>query len=132
MIRHLDSRTSVSGQLQPDAIASLAAAGVTLIINNRQDGEEPGQPGALELRQAADDAGVAFLEVPIQGRPDNAVIDSLARTLAGGDARIHLFCRSGTRSAAAWALVQIRGGQPVDAVLSAARAAGYDLAGLFV
>ena len=44
MPRQLDDKTMVSGQIDPASLPDLAAQGVTLIINNRPDHEDPGQP----------------------------------------------------------------------------------------
>ena len=41
MFRALDDKTLVAGQIRPDQLAGAAARGVTLIVNNRPDGEEP-------------------------------------------------------------------------------------------
>ena len=49
----LDADTFVAGQIRPEDVAEAAAQGVTLIVNNRPDHEEPGQPLAEEIRQAA-------------------------------------------------------------------------------
>ena len=53
MIRQLDDRTLVSGQIAPHEVAGLAEQGVTMLVNNRPDGEEPGQPLAAEIEEAA-------------------------------------------------------------------------------
>jgi len=44
MIRQLDDRTLVCGQIRPEEVAGLAEHGVTMIVNNRPDGEDDGQP----------------------------------------------------------------------------------------
>jgi uncharacterized protein (TIGR01244 family) len=49
MIRQLDDRTLVSGQIAPHEVAGLAEQGVTVLVNNRPDGEEPGQPMAADI-----------------------------------------------------------------------------------
>jgi uncharacterized protein (TIGR01244 family) len=49
MIRQLDDRTMVSGQIAPEEVAGLAEHGITVIVNNRPDGEEPGQPLAADI-----------------------------------------------------------------------------------
>ncbi len=130
MRRHLAPRVSVSGQIQPRQISDLAAAGVTLLICNRPDREEPGQPTHADLAQAAESAGVRFRAEAFQGRPTPAAVEAMSEALAD-DAVIHAFCRSGMRSAATWAMAEVRRGRPVDEVLLAGREAGYDLAGLF-
>ena len=65
MIRKLDDRTSVSGQIQPADVPGLKASGIGMIICNRPDGEEPGQPTAAEVQDAAEAEGIEFRHVPI-------------------------------------------------------------------
>ena len=57
-MRQLDDKTLVSGQIAPEQIAELKQQGVTMIVNNRPDGEDPGQPAGAEIEQAAAEAGV--------------------------------------------------------------------------
>jgi sulfide:quinone oxidoreductase len=46
-MRRLDETTLVApSQIFLDDIPVLAAAGIRLIVNNRPDGEEPGQPSS--------------------------------------------------------------------------------------
>src|SRR5438445_12289998 len=53
MIRQLDDRTLVSGQIAPHEVAGLAGQhGVTVLVNNRPDFEEPGQPLAADVEAA--------------------------------------------------------------------------------
>ena len=65
MIRQLDDKVMVSGQLAPHEVAGLAEQGVTMLVNNRPDGEEPGQPLAGEIEDAAAAAGIGYRFVPI-------------------------------------------------------------------
>ncbi|MFN3429026.1 MAG: beta-lactamase hydrolase domain-containing protein, partial [Candidatus Sericytochromatia bacterium] len=48
-------------------LPAIAAQGFRSVISNRPDGEEPGQPNAEALRQAAEAAGLAFTHVPVVG-----------------------------------------------------------------
>ena len=64
-MRKLDSKTIVAGQIDPQEIPALAATGVTMIVNNRPDGEEPGQPAGAEIEAAAREAGIAYRHVPL-------------------------------------------------------------------
>ncbi|WP_282008622.1 TIGR01244 family sulfur transferase [Brevundimonas aveniformis] len=130
MNRFLDERVSVSGQVAPGQVADLAADGVTVLICNRPDHEEPGQPTLAEMAGAAEAVGIRFVARPFQGRPGPDAVEVMAEILGSGE-RAHAFCRSGMRSAATWALAEVQRGRPVDEVLAAGRAAGYDLAGLF-
>src|SRR5690348_17940203 len=65
MIRQLDERTLVSGQIAPHEVAWLAEQGITVLVNNRPDGEEDGQPLAGDIEEAAAAAGIAYRFVPI-------------------------------------------------------------------
>lgn len=131
-MRALDEQTSVSGQISPDDLAQLAAAGVTRVICNRPDAEEPEHPAMTEIAAAAAAAplGITLIEAPFQGRPPRAAVEALQSALDAGE-RVHAYCRSGMRSASVWAIVQVESGRDVETVLTEARAAGYDLAALF-
>ncbi|HQR90000.1 MAG TPA: sulfur transferase domain-containing protein, partial [Caulobacter sp.] len=59
-IRPLDEALSASPQIAPEDLPAIAAQGFRSVISNRPDGEEPGQPSAEALRQAAEAAGLAF------------------------------------------------------------------------
>lgn len=131
MRRPLDSRFSVSGQIRVEDIRALADAGVTVLINNRPDGEEPGQPTGDEIGRAAELAGMSYYAAPYQGRPTAEAIETVRQVLRGQDAKIHAFCRSGMRSCAAWAVAQVQAGEPVEEIIGAGREVGYDLAPLF-
>lgn len=126
----LTEHLSVSPQLQPTDLAALAAAGFRTVINNRPDGEEPGQPAAAQIAAAAADAGLACHHVPaVSGAVSDDAADAFDTVLASADVPVLAFCRSGTRSATLWALSQ-RGRQPVQQILQTVAAAGYDLSGI--
>jgi uncharacterized protein (TIGR01244 family) len=59
-LRTIDASIAVAPQIAPDAIAELAAAGFTDIINNRPDGEDFGQPDGDEIAAAAAAAGMTY------------------------------------------------------------------------
>ena len=127
-IRELDSRTLVGGQLGPDEIAALKDSGVTMIVNNRPDGEEPGQPLAADIEAAAEQAGIAYRFVPIQRGIGPADIEAMREALDSCvDGRLLAFCRSGTRSALAWAVARREQGASVEELQQAAAGAGVDL-----
>lgn len=130
-IRSLIDGFSVSPQLGVGDIALLARQGVRGIINNRPDGETPGQPASTELAAAAAAAGIAYRHVPFAGGGiDAAVIAAFADALAELPSPVVAFCRSGTRSATLWALAAARDGRPVADILARAADAGHDLARL--
>jgi len=127
MIRQLDERTLVSGQIAPHEVAGLAAQGVTMLVNNRPDGEEAGQPLAGDIEEAAAAAGIAYRFVPIIrgiGPADVEVMQEALREAEGG--KLLAFCRSGTRSALALALAQREEGASREEVEQRLSAAGFD------
>jgi uncharacterized protein (TIGR01244 family) len=127
MIRQLDDRTLVSGQIAPHEVAGLAQQGVTLIVNNRPDGEEPGQPLAADIEEAAARAGIAYRFVPIMrgiGPSDVEEMQKALRDAEGG--RLLAFCRSGTRSAFACALAHREEGASAEDVQQRLTNAGFD------
>lgn len=126
----LNDKVWVSGQVAPEAVAEIAARlGLKRIVNNRPDGEEPGQPDSDSLRAAAAQAGLDYVAAPIRGMPDAAAVQAVADALAD-HAPTLLFCRSGMRSAAAWAMAERLRGADADDVRAKAGAAGYDLSRL--
>ena len=125
--RRLGEAMLVSGQIAPGDVADAAAAGVTLIVNNRPDGEEPGQPTGASIAAAAQAAGLEYRHIPVSGGIAPDQIAALADALAAADGTTLAFCRSGTRSTYLWALAQARLGTSADAIVEAAAAAGYDV-----
>ena len=127
MIRQLDDKVMVSGQVAPHEVAGLAEQGVTMLVNNRPDGEEPGQPLAGEIEDAAAAAGIGYRFVPIVrgiGPADVEVMQEALRET--GDGTLLAFCRSGTRSALALALAQREEGASADQVIRQLNEAGFD------
>src|SRR5438270_7266192 len=127
MIRQLDDKVMVSGQVAPHEVAELAQQGVTMLVNNRPDGEEPGQPLAGEIEAAAEAAGIAYRFVPIIRGIGPADVEAMQEALReASDGKLLAFCRSGTRSALALALAQREEGADADEVEQRLRAAGFD------
>ena len=123
-MKQLDSTTFVSGQIVPEEIASL---GVATIVNNRPDGEEPGQPASDAIEAAAKAAGIDYRHIPVAGGISLPQIAQMADALAGAQGPVLAFCRSGTRSTFLWALARARLGDDADVLTEKAAAAGYDL-----
>ena len=127
MIRTLDDRTLVSGQIAPDEVGGLAEQGVTMLVNNRPDGEDSQQPLACEIEAAADAAGIAYRFVPVLRGIGPAEIDAMREAIrAAGDGKILAFCRSGTRSALTWALAKRADGESAESVVRQVTQAGFD------
>lgn len=129
-IKKINDRVSVAGQIQPEDVAAIKAAGFVAIVNNRPDGEAPDQPAGGELAAAAREAGIDYVEIPM-GR-EGVTPEMVAATrdvFASHDGPIFCFCRSGTRSMTLWALSQA-GERDSGEIVSAAAHAGYDISHL--
>lgn len=125
----IDEGVFVSGQILPRDIADLPRFGFAWLVNHRPDGEEPGQPGADEVAKAAAAAGLSVVHAPVRGLPDAKAVAATARVLGGlkpGE-KVLMFCRSGMRSSAAWAMARASAGVPADELRAKAAAAGYDI-----
>lgn len=127
MIRQLGDRTLVSGQIAPEEVARLTDHGVTMLVNNRPDGEEPDQPRASDIEAAAEQAGIAYRFVPIIRGIGPADVEAMREALREtGDGKLLAFCRSGTRSAYAVALAHREEGTSREEVEQRLTAAGFD------
>jgi len=127
MIRQLDDRTLVSGQIAPHEVAGLAAQGVTVLVNNRPDGEEAGQPFSAEIEQAAADAGISYRFVPIIRGIGPADVEAMQQALGQAEGgKLLAFCRSGMRSAFACALAHREAGVSGQEVEQRLAQAGFD------
>lgn len=122
---------SVSEQVLPQEVAALAAAGFKSIVCNRPDGEGADQPSFAEIEAAAAALGMQAAYLPIvSGKVGDAdatafggLMDSLPKpTLA--------YCRTGTRSATLWSLSEGGRGRPLPEIITATKAAGYDMSGV--
>ena len=127
MIRQLDDKVMVSGQIAPHEVAGLAEQGITVLVNNRPDGEEPGQPLAGEIEVAAAIAGIDYRFVPIIRGIGPADVEEMQKALRAAEGgKLLAFCRSGTRSALAVALAKRDEGASSDEVIQKLNEAGFD------
>ena len=107
MILHrLDERVFVAGQIGPQDMAEIAALGVATIVNNRPDGEEPGQPSGTEIAAAAKAAGLGYREVLVADAIAPAQVEAMAAIAEQCPGRLLLYCRSGQRSALLWTMTR--------------------------
>jgi sulfide:quinone oxidoreductase len=122
---------SAAGKLDRSDIEALAQAGVRTIVNNRPDGEDPGQLPAAEARQIAEAHGIAYHHIPVTGPSlSRADVDAFAAVLASAPTPIVAHCRSGTRSTLLWALARLRDGADPAALVAEAARHGIDIAAL--
>lgn len=128
MHRLLDEKTLVGGQIAPGDVTTLQDLGVTLIVNNRPDGEDVGQPESDEIEAAAKEAGIEYRHVPIARGMGPSDIEAMRDAIhAVGKGKLFAFCRSGNRSALAWAVAMSEDGVPREELNRLAKEAGFDL-----
>lgn len=129
--RKLSETVLASPQLVADDIAAARGRGVSLVVNNRPDGEEPDQPTGAEIARAARAAGLDYLAIPIDRSGYSAAqVEAMANALDKAEGKVLAYCRTGTRSTFLWALAAASlGSKPADLVRAAA-AAGYDLSSI--
>jgi uncharacterized protein (TIGR01244 family) len=123
----LDERVLVSGQIGTDAMPALAGYGVAMIVNNRPDHEEPGQPLSAEIEAAAREAGLDYRHIPVAGGMSPEQVQSMVDALEAAEGKILAFCKSGTRSTWLWALAEAQRGAEGETIIRQAAAAGYDI-----
>lgn len=127
--KRLSDTMLASEQIEPVDIARAREAGVTLIVNNRPDGESYDQPEGEAIRMAAQEAGIAYRAIPIgQGGFGMDEISAMGSALYEAPGKVLAFCRSGTRSTLLWALARAHAGDDLAAIEAAAQEAGYSLA----
>lgn len=126
--RPLTDSVLASPQISLDDIAAAKAAGVTMVINNRPDGEDPAAPQGDAVAAGAAELGLEYIAIPIGHSGFSEVqVDAMVEALARADGRVLAYCRSGTRSTLLWALAQAKSGADPDEIARAAMAAGYDV-----
>ena len=104
MIRQLDDRTLVSGQIRPEEAAG-------------------------DIEAAAEAAGITYRHVPIIRGIGPADVEAMQEALSGaGDGRVLAFCRTGNRSALAWALARREEGLAREEIEAMVETSGFNVA----
>ncbi|MDO8907481.1 MAG: TIGR01244 family sulfur transferase [Pseudohongiella sp.] len=126
-ITRITEEFSVSAQIGPDDIKSLAETGYKTIICNRPDGEEVAQHDVELIQQTATRYGIDVVYIPVVHSTISA--DEVRQFSVAWDTcgkPVLAYCRSGLRSTTLWALMQVADGATVESVVSKATGAGYD------
>jgi len=112
-------------------VAEAQARGMTLIVNNRPEGEADDQVPGAEIEAAAQSAGLDYLAIPVSHAGfSEEQVGAMADALAEASGPVLAYCRSGTRSTLLWSLAQARGGRAPDEIAADAARAGYDVASI--
>ncbi len=134
-MKALSDNFYVAGQLEPEHFQLAKESGISLIINNRPDGEQEGQMTAETAQKLATDLGIDYLHLPMaNGQPlPNDLIPNMQTALLQqqnkqGSTLAH--CRSGTRSSFLWGAIQIiEGNCSPEEIIGSANSIGINLNG---
>lgn len=126
--RQLSTSMLASPQITVADVAAAGQMGVTLIVNNRPDGESDDQPTGAEIEAAARAAGIAYAAIPVTSAGfSQPQVEAMRDVLASAPGLVLGYCRSGTRSTLLWSLAQASMGEKPDAIAEVAARAGYDV-----
>ena len=99
----LNARLAVSPQIQPSDIGELKAMGFCAIINNRPDGEAPGQQFSELLEHEATRLGLRYAFIPIvPGKMTDSDAAKFVQAITEAAGPVLAFCRTGNRSTQLW------------------------------
>ncbi len=131
-MRQITEKYHVSPQITPDDVPALKEAGITTVICNRPDAENPPELQAEAMKAAVEAAGMSFEVLPLTHQtmtPDNVAHQAAMVEQSSGP--VLAYCASGTRCTVVWSLWNAsQGDMTPDQILDIAAKAGYDLAGL--
>jgi uncharacterized protein (TIGR01244 family) len=129
-IRRVTDAFSVAPQITEADVEAIAKAGYKTLVANRPDGEGGvDQPRMGSIRAKAESLGLTFAAVPFSGAPTPEIVERMGHILNEAPQPVLAYCRTGTRSITAWALVHAGQGAAGD-IINAAADAGYDLSSL--
>ncbi len=122
----LTETLAVCGQIPVEAVAQIAEAGFKVLINNRPDGEDVGQPTSAQIQAAAEAAGLVYHYMPVNALTfPGDDFEAMTRLFDDSDNPAFAFCRTGTRCANLW--VASRPEAEREAAAALARQIGFDL-----
>lgn len=98
----LNKQVSVSDQIVVDDVSEIVANGVELLVCNRPDDEDEGQTPYADIKAEAERLGLEFSLMAFSSyQISDENRDRLIELIETGK-RIHLYCRSGSRSRRLW------------------------------
>jgi uncharacterized protein (TIGR01244 family) len=124
-LRQITSAYSVTPQIAPSDVATLAEMGVKTLICNRPDVENPPPLQAAAMQEEAEAHGIAFVFNPFQGHTmTQDHVDEQADAIAGSDGPVVGYCASGNRCTVVWAF-GAAGDVSVDDIITIGQSHGY-------
>ena len=98
----LNNQVTASAQITTEDIPEIIASGAEMLVCNRPDDEDVGQTPYAEIKAAAEEQGLetkllAFSSYQIANEDRDRLVDLICT-----GKKIHLYCRSGSRSRRLW------------------------------
>lgn len=124
-LRKITDTYTVTPQIEPSDVATLAEMGVKTLICNRPDNENPVPLQAAAIQAEAEAHGIAFVFNPFSGMAmtqDN--VDEQVDAIAASEGPVVAYCASGNRCTIVWAF-GAAGHVPVDDIIKIATSHGY-------
>ena len=128
-IMKVNEGLSVGPQPSMNDFNEVRSLGFASVINNRPDGEEPGQPTGEEAAAKAEAAGLGYARQPVTlGGITEADVRGFQQRLARLKGPVFAHCKSGTRSLSLWALGEFLDGRlPSSEIVPLGEQFGVDL-----
>ncbi|MGB5628111.1 MAG: TIGR01244 family sulfur transferase [Woeseiaceae bacterium] len=102
-VLELAPQVYVCGQVFETDLKLIAKQNVRSIVNNRPDGETPGQPKSADLAKAAEELGMTFVHFPVESRSiSKEAAEAFARVCSELERPLLIFSASGVRSTKIW------------------------------
>ncbi|MBN9066409.1 MAG: TIGR01244 family phosphatase [Rhizobiales bacterium] len=130
-MKRVNQHLYVAPQPSDADLEKAARAGVRLVVNNRPDGEEAGQPSAAQQRARAGSLGMDYVHIPVtSGAVRLEDVRAFQNVVSDAEGPVLAHCRTGARSLTLFALGEVLDGrlqaQDIDDL---GRRMGIDLAG---
>ncbi len=125
----------IAGQLTAKDFITAKELGISMIINNRPDGEESGILSVSEAQKLAAENNIQYLYLPMaNGKPlPEDLIPNMQLALSEQHEsrnKVLAHCRTGTRSSFLWGAVQIiEGKKNVQEIITICSESGINLTG---
>ena len=97
-VSKIDDQFSVTGQITPDQIPEISAAGFRAIACARPDNEEGGQPSFDSVAREAERHGLQIVHIPASGMLGEEQIIRFQETMEQMPRPVLGYCRSGARA----------------------------------
>ncbi|MCK0170243.1 TIGR01244 family sulfur transferase [Aliiroseovarius sp. S1123] len=103
--KKLDDTITVSHQIAVEDVKAIRDQGFTVLMCNRPDGEDPGQPSWEDVKTEAEAAGLKAVFLPVASREDAiAMKEPFQAAMEAADGPVFAYCRTGTRCEILWTL----------------------------